>query len=190
VSSYVNPVYEGTFERGPLPPDFEEPGRYQLRELGRTIEYLETRDDIDAERLAYLGTSWGAEMGAYLCSDFRRHPVGDRKRYPFKALVLAAGGLEGNPLPESSPVSFAPKVRTPVLVINGRYDVVFDLETQIKPFFELFGAPPEHKRLALAEAGHVVPWIWVLRESNDWLDRYLGPVARTPLAGGSSRGDS
>ncbi len=28
-----------------------------------SIDYLETRDDIDAERLAYYGVSWGGALG-------------------------------------------------------------------------------------------------------------------------------
>lgn len=52
-----------------------------------------------------------------------------------------------------------------------------------RPLLELFGTPPEDKRLAILEGGHVpVDTHGLVREILDWLDRYLGPV--TPPAAG------
>ena len=36
------------------------------KDLQRTVDYLETRPDIDRSRLAYLGRSWGAAMGTIM----------------------------------------------------------------------------------------------------------------------------
>jgi predicted esterase len=178
----VYPVYRGTYERGPNPPD-PDPGLKQLQDLARTIEYLKTRPDIDTERLAYLGLSWGAGMGAHLTPE---------ERYPFKAAVLISGGFWADPLPpERSQVNYAPRVEIPVLMINGRYDPFYPTETHAKPLFELFGAAPEHKRLALTDGGHFnFPVSFFLRESLDWLDRYLGPVAKTAPGAGDDTGGS
>ena len=33
------------------------------KDLGRSIDYLETRSDIDVHKLAYYGVSLGAAMG-------------------------------------------------------------------------------------------------------------------------------
>jgi len=61
-------------------------------------------------------------------------------------------------------------------MVNGRLDAVFPLETHARPFFDLLGTPEEHKRLVVTESGHFVPRPTLIRESLDWLDRYLGPV--------------
>lgn len=70
----VLPVYKGTYHRGgDIHSDYpNETVQHRdnvimwSRDLGRTIDYLETRDDIDATRLAYYGLSWGGYMGAIL----------------------------------------------------------------------------------------------------------------------------
>ena len=35
-----------------------------VKDVGRAIDYLETRSDIQSEKVAYYGFSWGARMGA------------------------------------------------------------------------------------------------------------------------------
>jgi hypothetical protein len=63
-------------------------------------------------------------------------------------------------------------------MINGRDDYLTPVESSQRPFFELLGAPPEDKRHALLEGGHLPPnRRAIIREVLDWLDRYLGPVA-------------
>jgi pimeloyl-ACP methyl ester carboxylesterase len=96
----------------------------------------------------------------------------------FQAAVLAVGGLEqAHHLPEADAFQFAPRARTPVLMLNGRYDLVLDLETSQRPLLQLFGASPANKKLVLLEAGHaMVGFLATTRESLEWLDRYLGPV--------------
>lgn len=70
-------------------------------DVGRTLEYLDARGDIDMQRLG-----------------------------------------------------FAPRVKTPVLMVNGRYDFLFPLETnQIPPFRALGPTEPDKKRL-LFDGGH------------------------------------
>ena len=67
----------------------------------------------------------------------------------------------------------------PVLLLGGRNDFYFPVETSQVPLFKLLGTPAEHKRHVIFEgAGHVPPRIEVIREILDWLDRYLGPVGR------------
>jgi hypothetical protein len=40
------------------------------------------------------------------------------------------------------------------------------------------GDPNEQKRLVIFEAGHIIPRNQLIKETLDWLDRYLGPVKR------------
>jgi pimeloyl-ACP methyl ester carboxylesterase len=81
--------------------------------------------------------------------------------------------------PEVTEYNFAPRVRVPVLMINGRYDVLFPLETNQRPMFEMLGTRAEDKRHILYDAGHGVVSerpAQVRRDVLEWLDRYLGNV--------------
>jgi eukaryotic-like serine/threonine-protein kinase len=167
------PIYKGTYERHVTDreegPSQERDVRIQIaKDLGRSIDYLETRADIDHERLAYYGVSAGAFLAPPLLAIERR----------FKAAVLQSGGLDfSKPLPEVDPFNFAPRVTLPVLMLNGRYDFVGPLETAQRPLFRLLATPPANKRHVLFESGHAgYPIRDLMKEILDWLDRYLGPV--------------
>jgi pimeloyl-ACP methyl ester carboxylesterase len=164
----VYPVYKGTYEReSELVSDIQdETNLYRDhviawgRDIGRSIDYLETRPDIDAERLAYLGISWGGVMGSVLTAVEPR----------FKASVLVVGGLEMQAVqPMADPFNFLPRVTLPTLMLNGRYDSFFPLETSIMPFFETLVTDANH--FVLSYAANLA-----IAESLDWLDRYVGPV--------------
>ena len=78
--------------------------------------------------------------------------------------------------PEVDGLNFAPRVRVPVLMVNGRYDFGAPFETNQLPLFRLLGSPAKDKKHVVFDSGHVPPWPDVVRETLDWLDRYLGPV--------------
>ena len=90
------PVYKGTFERGnpALAAIHTEPRSYaytefliqMVKDLRRSIDYLETRPDIDSRKLAFYGMSWGGWLGTII-------PAVEER---FKASVLVAGGLGRN----------------------------------------------------------------------------------------------
>ena len=42
--------------------------------------------------------------------------------------------------------------------------------------FDLLGVPADQKRRVAYDTGHNIPRPDLIRESLDWLDRYLGPV--------------
>ncbi len=167
------PIYKGTYERfAPLPQDTTSAYRDLMiqwaKDVNRSIDYLETRNEIDSARLAYSGASWGSIWGAVMVHEAGR----------FKAAVWLFGGLPGHAvLPEADPLNFLPRVRIPVLMINGRNDYICNpLESQV-PMFRLLGTPPEHKKYIVMEGGHVpreLPEMY--REAIGWLDTYLGPV--------------
>ncbi len=176
----VLPIYKGTFERqdglkhgGPSANPAAAWRDHVIawaREVGRTLDYLETRSDIDARRAGYLGFSLGGAIAPVILA------MDDR----FGAAVLVSGGLHaGKPLPEVDPVNFIRSARTPTLMVNGRYDTFFSLESSQLPLFRLLGTPEKDKRHILLDSGHgVSPWKDVVRESLAWLDKYLGPVKR------------
>jgi dipeptidyl aminopeptidase/acylaminoacyl peptidase len=136
------------------------------KELGRTLDYLETRQDLDSQRIAYFGFSRGAVVGLIFTALETR----------IKATVLLAGGLPGaGRPPEIDALNFAGRVRVPTLLLHGRYDALKPLQTSVVPEFAWLGTRPEDKRLAILESGHVPPVEDVRRETVQWLDRYLGP---------------
>jgi pimeloyl-ACP methyl ester carboxylesterase len=60
-------------------------------------------------------------------------------------------------LPEVEPINFLPRIKQPVLLLNGRFDHYFPVETSQRPFFRLLGTPPAQKRQVIADGGHFVP---------------------------------
>jgi len=93
-------------------------------------------------------------------------------------MVLLAGGLPPEKrLPEVDEINFLPRVTAPVLMVNGRYDFIFPLDTVQAPMFRLLGTPEKDKRHVLYETGHVPDLQAMIKETLDWFDRYLGPVA-------------
>lgn len=165
------PVYKGTYERNDGaasgPNAWRDAVIQRSKDLGRSIDYLETRADIDATRLAFYGFSWGASEGVILTAIERR----------LRTAVLLAGGLYSDRSPAASdPFDFAPRLRVPVLMLNGRDDYAYPLETSSAPLFRVLGTPPRHKRHVVYDSGHVPPPIMVTREVAGWLDQYLGAV--------------
>jgi hypothetical protein len=43
--------------------------------------------------------------------------------------------------------------------------------------FRMLGAPPDRKRYVLYGAGHVLARSDMIKETLDWLDKYLGPAS-------------
>jgi serine/threonine protein kinase len=168
------PVYKGTMERSfkKLRPWGKSHRQAEFRiqvikDFKRCIDYLETRRDIDSGKLALYGLSWG---GGWLSSVI---PAVENR---IKTGIVLAGGLEDTGLPEVHPINYVTRVKTPTLMLNGRYDSWFHYETSIRPLFDLLGAPDEHKELKLYETDHIPPKNEFIKEILAWLDRYLGKV--------------
>jgi eukaryotic-like serine/threonine-protein kinase len=61
-------------------------------------------------------------------------------------------------------------------MLGGRFDYVFPVGASQEPMFRLLGTPKEHKRWVLYDTGHDIPANEMIKETLNWLDRYLGPV--------------
>jgi formylglycine-generating enzyme required for sulfatase activity/dienelactone hydrolase/predicted Ser/Thr protein kinase len=169
------PVYKGTYERGDgmesdvqdLSSTWRDHVIMWVKDASRAIDYAETRPVLDHNKLAYYGYSWGAAMGAIV-------PAVEPR---IKVCVLALGGLEfQRSLPETDAINFASRVKQPVLMLNGRYDFGFPVESSQEPFFRLLGSRKEQKKHLLYETGHNVPRNELIKQTLNWLDQYLGPV--------------
>ena len=92
-------------------------------------------------------------------------------------MLLSSGFETWDVPPETDPVNFAPRVRQPVLMVNGREDFDLPYETAQVPLFQALGsAVKDHKVL---EGGHLPPRPQeVFKIVLDWLDAQLGPVGK------------
>ena len=83
-----------------------------------------------------------------------------------KALVLISPGFYlQKRLPEVDQLNFAPRVKAPVLMLNGRFDFIFPTGSSQEPMFRLLGTPQEHKRRVLYDTGHDIPRNEMIKES-------------------------
>ncbi|MDA2927412.1 hypothetical protein MYX78_09290, partial [Acidobacteria bacterium AH-259-G07] len=186
------PIYKGTYERSdqrtgrppvyvgryhnsePLSPVRRDKLIMMARDLGRSIDYLETHSDMSRNQIAYFGHSLGARLGCIFLAIEER----------FKCAVFLNGGLHLTPkrlrLPELDELNFVPRVKLPLLMLNGRYDFGFPVDRSQLVLFRRLGTPEKDKRHVLYDRGHARPFLSndEVREILDWLDRYLGPVKR------------
>ena len=171
------PIYKGTYVRrdGFLPGD-SRPAVVRdhriafSKDLGRSLDYLDTRKDIDTTKVAYFGFSAGGREGPMLASAEKR----------IRVMIVSSGGLPFSyDPPEVDAFNFLPHVTIPVLMLNGRYDQDFPLESSQLPYFRSLGTPAQDKKHVVYEGGHgVFPHPDAVRESLNWLDKYLGPVQK------------
>ena len=171
----VYPIYKSTHERSDTLrtdiPDQSILWRDHVvmwaKDFRRTLDYLSTRSDFDSTKFAYFGFSWGGYMGGII-------PAVEPR---VKASILYVAGLTmERGRPEVEPINHLPRITTPVLMLNGRYDFFFPTETAQKPFYGFLGTSAPDKKWLVYEGGHDVPRTELIKESLAWLDRYLGPV--------------
>jgi eukaryotic-like serine/threonine-protein kinase len=171
------PIYENLYERQVK---YAMPGGSQniqmttdwYKDAARSLDYLATRPDIDSSNLGYLGVSMGSAEGVIAATLLQ-----DR----LKTAIFLDGGYFLDPAPPGGDqADFAPRMKKPVLMVNGRYDFTFPLEKSQNPLFTMLGTPPKDKRHVILETPHDVtdqrPQL--IRAVLDWLDVYLGRVAR------------
>jgi dienelactone hydrolase len=171
----VYPVLKSTFERGDgLESNMQDKTKFYRdhvicwsQDISRSLDYLATRNDIVHNNYGYYGVSWGSALGPIMTAIDPR----------FKAAVFHIGGLTmQETLPEVDPLNFLPRVKIPVLMLNGRNDTFFPLETSQKPMFNLLGTPGKDKKILIYDGGHLVPKSELMKQSLLWFDQYLGPV--------------
>jgi dienelactone hydrolase len=169
------PVYKGTYERaddtkgsGPyLTSTYRDHVIMWAKDASRAIDYAETRPDLDHQKLAYYGYSWGSGLGGIILAVEPR----------IRVCVFALGGLDFQRLlPEVDNINFLPLVKQPVLMLNGRYDFMYPVESSQEAFFHLLGSRNDQKKHFLYDTSHNLPRNEFIKETLNWLDQYLGPV--------------
>jgi len=135
------------------------------KDLVRTIDYLQTRADVDPERIGFMGYSRGAAMVPITLAQEPRIKV---------AALLIPGFYLARPAPEVDVFNFTPRVTQPVLMLSGKFDSIFPERSQL-PFFDTLGTPADRKRRIVYDTGHsLIPEM--IKETLAWFDLYLGPV--------------
>jgi dienelactone hydrolase len=177
--SVAFPVHYGTFENksdtwdqisaSTHPHQFVQDRIKIIKDVKRALDYICSREDLDPNQIGYFGFSWGAALSPFtLATDTR-----------IKAAVLKVGGyyVYSKAREEAQQYNYTPRVKIPVLMLNGYYDSFFSTEFSVKPMFEDLGTDPDHKKLIIyPEADHWIPQNDLVRETLDWYDRYLGLV--------------
>ena len=136
-----------------------------IQDFRRTVDYLETREDLDLGKLGFFGFSWGGWNGPMVMA------LDDR----FVTGVYLSGGIPPTlARPEASSASYASRVTQPVLMISGKDDVIRPVTTYQAPMFDSLGTPATEKRHAILDGGHLPPWEAVVAETLAWYDEYLG----------------
>ncbi|HOO57358.1 MAG TPA: prolyl oligopeptidase family serine peptidase [bacterium] len=164
--------------------------RQQVVDCMRGVDYLETRDDIDTNRLGYFGISMGSLTGAITTAVDRR----------YKAVVLADGAGDfsvvfskadlpevkeivdeikekGYTLEEAfnilkpvDPVEYVGHISpTPVLLINGKHDEIFPYEAMVS-FHEHAKEP---KKIKWYNSGHILPVPNVIIQTLNTFKRFI-----------------
>jgi cephalosporin-C deacetylase-like acetyl esterase len=166
------PIYSGTYERKAGQPPMRLSHQYSewltrsVKDFSRAIDYLDTRTDIDKTNHAFIGHSMGGRLGGIIPA------VEDR----LSANIIIVGGFSGKAFPEAEEINYVSRVKIPTLMLNGRFDNQFPYETAVLPFFNLLGTPEKDKKIIIYETDHYVPRSEMIRETLNWLDKYLRPV--------------
>jgi dienelactone hydrolase/tRNA A-37 threonylcarbamoyl transferase component Bud32 len=135
------------------------------KDIARTIDYLQTRPDVDSERIGFMGYSRGAAMIPIT--------LAQEPRIKTAALVIP-GFYLARPAPEVDVFNFTPRVTQPILMLSGKFDSIFPERSQL-PFFDTLGTSADRKRRVVYDTGHsLIPEM--IKETLAWFDRYLGPV--------------
>jgi len=165
------PVIKGTYERPAELPGLDSVAARETliqesKDLGRSIDYLETRADIDSKRIGYMGVSMTGALGVIYTAVESR----------LKAVVLLDGGMfVEKPLPGTDQVDFAPHLTAPTLLMAGRFDWIFMGKDAL---LRMIGTPPGDKSVVILETAHDVSSDrpTMVRTVLAWLDKYLGKV--------------
>jgi hypothetical protein len=101
-----------------------------------------------------------------------------------RANIVYLGGFParsqyGDPFPEADTLTYVTRVTIPTLMLNGKYDLTFPYQTNVKPYFDLLGTPAKDKIQKLYDTDHYIPKNELIKECLAFLDRYLGPVKLT-----------
>lgn len=109
----------------------------------------------------YFGVSWGGQVGVNILA------IEDR----FKTGILYVGGISLDDVREEiQPEKYAARIKTPTLLLNGRYDFYFPYQSSQLPLFNLMNLDNNSKRHVVVDYAHYVPTHIVREETLEWIN--------------------
>ena len=160
-----------------------------IKDLQRAVDVLRARVNVDDERIAYVGVSYGGAMGALLAGIERRLAavvlvVGDGglvshftgpEDYAFMASLSCATRVDWfRDMAPIEPIRFVPRASpTALLLQSGRIDDLVPMADAQA----LHASVPEPRTITWYEAGHGLNQqaVW---DRHDWLHAKIGLDAR------------
>ena len=173
--AFLYPIYKSMFERADgLKDDIPDTTTFWRdhvimwsKDVARSIDYLENRSDIAKGKIGHIveleRRPHAIDSGRRAADLSRRHLL---RRVPRQ-----------QSFPEVDPVNFAPRVKVPVLMLNGRYDYYYPTASSQEPMFNLLGTPAEHKRRVVYESSHMIPRNETIKEVVNWMEKYWGDTS-------------
>jgi dipeptidyl aminopeptidase/acylaminoacyl peptidase len=183
-----NPRGSTGYSKAFLAANKDDLGGGDLQDILAGVNYVREHTSIDPHRLALIGYSYGGTMAGFaagktdtFCAAVSGSPVADQfSEYGTEELawIWYDHWYFGNPTVRfaaawrQSPISYAPKAKTPVLVVEG----LNDTEDPPGQAYELYRA--------LRQAGHQVELVLFPRDSDPEAGRnFYGEVAIEPWHG-------
>ena len=109
----------------------------------------------------YFGVSWGGQVGVNILAIEKR----------FKTGVLFVGGISLDDVREEiQPEKYAARIKTPTLLLNGRYDFYFPYQSSQLPLYNLMDLNDNNKRHVVVDYAHYVPMHIVRDETLKWIN--------------------
>jgi len=166
----IVPIWKGSRDRYQsfIPDRQQEAASGWYTDLGRTMTFIRDDPVLDEDRVAFMGFSYGALFGSLLLGLDERLKTG----------VLISGGIFNVvPLEASLDVTnYAPRIKQPVLMVNGRFDPIVPWGLAQQRLLELL-PNPANRQVLFDELGHYgFPRHRFYRAVTDWLDEQLGSV--------------
>ncbi len=166
------PVYYSTFGRGSHNKSnvnsWKQTYRNIITDVQVVCDYLETRNDIDSEKIAFSGYSWGGGIAPYILAIEGRIELGI-------VALFGVQSIDKYMFKEFDQIDYLPRVKIPMLLLGGKFDFDYSMEQQ-KAFYDLLCTPEGDKKWIVYESTHYIPRKDLINESVSWLDNYFGPV--------------
>lgn len=150
--------------------------REWVEDLRRGLDYLQSRPDIDGQRVAFWNSST-TEIGVVNAA------LEDR----YAAVVLCGAGFEPFSLQiaqDMNPGIFTPFIRAPKFQLHGKYDEQNPIRTMGRPVFDALRGDKIWQQF---DGGHIAPPEVEVPAISPWLDAKLGPVKLRNASGLAAR---
>ena len=165
----VRPAWKGSLNRMPATRsggdrmrDFRNLYIAWVSDTDKTLDYLETRNDIDTDNIFYLGMSYGAL--------FNTHTLLFENRY--KGAILYVGGVFPTYPPLVDGINHMPRIDTPFLMLNGEQDYLVPKSAAMY-FYQSTGTPENDKKIVFYDSGHwPLPRNQMIKETLDFIKKY------------------